>query len=402
MSERAAGEGISRARLILVAGWTLFVVHAYPGLVSPEAIAQLGGARSGEWVSGVEPAAVTALWSVIDFVIAGPFGMVAAASLCLLAGTFSLAKRGLSKVDETSAANGRKPIEGREPIERHAPIEAIEGHAPIEGRQRLRGREPIDCGLRVERLSAFIAVGVLLFPPVLVGMSIASGFMLFAGFAVFGLALIASDCRWARVVGLALFTLATTMRFGGWVGTLPLVFAMPLTGSIVRRVGIALVLWAATFAMAFGLGRVVEDRDTRERTTTINATISTDATTFGEALVAIPSPTSRDSQSLDSLRELEIQVGYARVQGATDAVMRGLRFMMIPIFWGVLGLALLVWLRRDRVLRWLLASGLAVEASQFYFAADGLYERSHWLVATVTISGAIAIVRALQREPDPA
>ncbi len=337
---------MSRTRWILLAGWTLFVIHAYPGLVSPAAIAELTNARTRDFVAGVEPAAVTALWAALDFVIAGPFGMIAAASLCLLGGTYSLAKR--SGVAETRAA--------------------------------------------------LLAACVLLFPPVLAGISIASGFMLFAGFSVLGTALVAGECRWARAGGLALLSLAATMRFGGAIGTLPLVFAMPLGGVLVRRVVIALGLWAATVAISFGLGRVV---------TTESPGASIDASgAFTEALVRIPSPTSRDSQPAEALRALDIQVGYGAVQGVTDAITRGARVAMTPILWCVLAIALLVWQRRDRrrsrSLVALLASGVAVEMSQLYFASDGLYERSHWLVATVAISGGIAIVRALRREPETA
>ena len=336
---------MSRPRLILLAGWTLFVIHAYPGLVSPETVIELGDARRHDFISGVEPASITALWAMLDFVIAGPFGMIAAASLTLLGGTYLLARR---------------------------------------------------CGI-AGRTAALVGAGVLLAPPVLAGTAIASGFALYAGLAALGCALVLADTRWQRGIGLALLALAAASRFGGAVGTLPLVLAMPLSGAAVRRVAIAVGLWAATIVVAVGLGWAVEDRDSGERAR------ASEATSFAEALVRVPSPTSRDTQPLAALRELEVQTGYAAVQRASDAVVRGLHVAMVPIAYCVLALALLVWLRRDRILRALLASGLAIEASQFYVAGDGLYERSHWLVTTVAISGAIAIAiaRKVRREPEP-
>ena len=47
-------------------------------------------------------------------------------------------------------------------------------------------------------------------------------------------------------------------------------------------------------------------------------------------------------------------------------------------------------------------SGLAVEFSQLYFASDGSYQRSHYLVATALLALGIAIARGLRRTPKPA
>lgn len=400
-------------RVILIAGWCAFIIHAYPGVMDPNAFAQLAQARSGV-IADPSPVAVM-LWSVSDHIIAGPFGLLAAASLMFLAGAFLIARRLVSS-----------------------------------------------------RCAAIVAVVTLLFPPVLAGVTIAGSYGLFTGAAQLGAALMLSRCRIARGAGLGLLSLAGALVDGGWLATLPLVLllATGLSGEAWKRRGIALGLWLVTLivgavanagladhdvaplAVADIAGTLAKAPDLDPKATRDilldGGLLDRDPQGFSRAhytpagldapLVVATTPAqiralerarralafdhsgaylehrlamleavldgapiaNRNTQPSEPLRAAEIPTGHSKLQGATNRVIElaSPTPLFSPWLYAVLALALLYRLREIRPLYTLLASGLAMELAALYWAFDDNFMRSHWLITCAVLVTGITVAGA--------
>jgi hypothetical protein len=77
-----------RPRTYLLAGWILFALGCYPGYLSTDGILQLYTVRSGDF-SDYAPV-MSALWSLLEYVLAGPFPMLALQSGLFLFGAFAI------------------------------------------------------------------------------------------------------------------------------------------------------------------------------------------------------------------------------------------------------------------------------------------------------------------------
>ena len=77
-----------RPRTYLFAGWLLFALGCYPGYLASDGILQLYTVRSGEF-SDYAPV-MTALWSLLEYVLAGPFPMLVVQSGLFLFGSFAI------------------------------------------------------------------------------------------------------------------------------------------------------------------------------------------------------------------------------------------------------------------------------------------------------------------------
>ncbi len=60
---------------ILIAGWLVFCLYCYPGLMTKDSFDQLAEARSGFFLDD-HPPVMAALWSITDHIVSGPFGML--------------------------------------------------------------------------------------------------------------------------------------------------------------------------------------------------------------------------------------------------------------------------------------------------------------------------------------
>lgn len=201
----AAGAASLRPRTILIAGWLVFLLYAYPGYMSSNSVDQLLDSRVGTFNDWHSPT-MTEVWRLLGFAIAGPFGMLALQSLLLLVGAYLLIAR-------TVAA----------------------------------------------RTAAVMASGLLVFPPVMATMAVIWQDSQMAGFLVAGLAAITSRRRSVQLCGLGLLVLASAMRVSAAFAVLPM-----LAGGLTlhvdrttparwRRCTIALVAWAAVWLGAVGL-----------------------------------------------------------------------------------------------------------------------------------------------------
>lgn len=159
------------SRRILIAGWLVFLLFAYPGYMTIESVDQLMDARSrsnSDWYAPV----LSVIWRWVHHVIAGPAGMLVLQSGLFLAGLHALLRRGLP-----------------------------------------------------ERQAAVAAIAILCFPPVAAPLAVIWRDAHLAGLLLAGAAALASDRRGVRIGGLALLVLGTTMRDAAAIAVLPLVLA---------------------------------------------------------------------------------------------------------------------------------------------------------------------------------
>jgi hypothetical protein len=187
---------------ILLIGWGLFLVYAYPGLLSFDSIYQLREARKGVY-SNWHPPAMAALWRLVECVVAGPVGMLLLQSTAFLAGAYLLFRRHLSA-----------------------------------------------------RAAALMASLLLLFPPVGTTMAVIWKDSQMLGYLLLGTAWLLSERRRVRFAGLAMLTVASMMRHNGFTITLPIVILMfewaPRLG-FWRRYAIAAAAWLGITAVSFGV-----------------------------------------------------------------------------------------------------------------------------------------------------
>jgi hypothetical protein len=194
---------------ILAAAWLVFVLYAYPGIMSIDSFDQLQEARAWFFTDS-HPPAMAALWGAIDHVVPGPFGLLAIQSACLVAGLFLILRRAL---------------------------------API--------------------VAAACTSVVFLFPPIAAPMAVIWKDCLMAGFLVLGLGLVLDDRRGPRIAGLVALMLGTAMRYNAFAATLPLIVLLfewrPGQRALVRY-GTAVAAWIAITAAALGINSLLADR----------------------------------------------------------------------------------------------------------------------------------------------
>ena len=195
---------------VLAIGWIVFILYAYPGVMTMDSFDQLFDGRA-RFYTDSHPPAMAALWGLFDRVVPGPFPMLALQGTCLLAGLYLI----LCRV------------------------------------------------MRRER-AAIAAVVVFLFPPVLVPMAVIWKDCVMAGFLVLGIAALFDDRRWVRLVGLGAFAAATAMRYNAFAATLPLVvmlFEWQRGQRWLVRTSIAVGAWIAVTGAAFAVNTLLVDRE---------------------------------------------------------------------------------------------------------------------------------------------
>lgn len=203
-------ERIATPPRILLFGWSLFVVYAYPGFMSYDSIVQLTQARKLEPIGDWHPPMMAELWRLTDHVIAGPFPMLVIQSSTFLVGVYSLFGRVM------------KP-----------------------------------------RAAAITACCVLVFPPILAPMAVIWKDSQMAGFLVAGIAALLSDRRRWRIAGWFLLGASTAMRYNAAAATLPIIglLAFRDVAPTWKRAVFAGAAWIAVTLAALGANRVATQRE---------------------------------------------------------------------------------------------------------------------------------------------
>jgi hypothetical protein len=194
---------------ILAIGWVALIVYAYPGLMTQDSFDHLREARAGVFTDS-HPPAIDLLWRWVDYVIAGPFGMLVIQSVTFLLGLYLVLQRTFTP-----------------------------------------------------RRAAWLAVGLFVFPPVMTPMAVIWKDCVMAGFLMLGIGGLSDARRWVRVASLAALGAGIAVRYNGFAATLPIVVLgfewRPGLGGW-RRYAIAAAAWLAITIAAFGLNAAITDQ----------------------------------------------------------------------------------------------------------------------------------------------
>ncbi|HEY1551898.1 MAG TPA: hypothetical protein VGG28_28930 [Kofleriaceae bacterium] len=202
---------IQSPRIVLALGWLGFVIYAFPGYMSFDSIYQLNEARRGVLSDG-HPPAMAELWRWVEYLIAGPFGMLIIQSVAFLVGVYLV----LSPRMRPSTA-------------------------------------------------AIIASLVLWFPPIAGLMAVIWKDGQMSGFLMLGTGLVISQSRGMRIAGLVAFLMATLMRHNALLMTGPLIFFCFVWNERHRwwqRYGVAVAAWLAVTLSAQVITTALTDKKT--------------------------------------------------------------------------------------------------------------------------------------------
>jgi hypothetical protein len=406
---RAALEEAVTPHRILVLGWLVFMLYAYPGHINLAGAEMLIDARYAS-ISDMHSPMMTELWRIVNIVWTGPPSMLFLQSGLLLFGAFVLFKRAMS-----------------------------------------------------ERAAAICAASLLVFPPVMATMAVISSDAMLAGMLVATAAMFGSARRWVHCVGLFLGFLACGMRDGAWIAAGPIiVFGFTWDKRRLWRYAIAANAWVVATLLAFGLSYVLVDRVTEQNDAvravvdiagtiartgelsdaevqtlapgvrfTPNADLQTHARTSPTKLIAQVKPADVDALITARERVRDHDFGawvktrlfqwkelllhskgvyindnvsrdhrFAAAHAARNSPVQKLLaklarlFQRTPLFWPIVYLILamlaLPFARRYAVF---LASGIALELSLVLTEYDIEYRYSTWLIVS-TLVALVLIVRA--------
>ncbi|HWO27061.1 MAG TPA: hypothetical protein VNO30_50370 [Kofleriaceae bacterium] len=195
---------------VLAAGWAFLIVYAFPGVMTLDSFDHLDEARRGVYTDA-HPPAINLLWRVVDYVIAGPFGMLVIQSGCFLVGLYAVLRRALGP-----------------------------------------------------RGAAWATTLVYVVPPVMGPFAVIWKDPLMAGFLMLGAAALLSARRGVRIAGLAAMAAATALRYNAFAATLPLVvllFEWRPGLPRLRRYAISTAAWLAVTLGAQRFNAAIVDHE---------------------------------------------------------------------------------------------------------------------------------------------
>jgi len=194
-------------RAILLVGWVLALIYAFPGIMTMDSLDQLREARDGVLTDG-HPPALAAIIHVVDAIISGPFGMLLIQTSAFLVGAYWILRRALPP-----------------------------------------------------RAAALAACLVLLYPPVLAPMAVIWKDCLMAGMFLLGAGAQFSERRWAKLAGLACIGVATAVRYNAFAAAMPLIVLLVAWPGITgwRRYALATTAWLALTFGSFALNAALTD-----------------------------------------------------------------------------------------------------------------------------------------------
>lgn len=421
-------------RTVLLLGYTVFLLWAYPGYMSTDSVNQLTEARTGVFSDG-NPPLMAAEWYVLDRIISGPLLMLLLQSILFLGGLYVIFRRFVS-----------------------------------------------------ERAAAWTAIGVLLFPPVMTTVAVIWKDTQMAAYLVAGIAGLIQPKRKHRLIGLGLLLAACLMRHNAFAAAAPLIGILFEWKNPIRwykrlaMIGIAAVL---AFGALLGAGKLLA-RNHMRLTPVFHDILGMvaygdehDDAKLREILRGTPLAFDHDIQAR-ARRCFELRGAWRVVYGGDDRLFdppqneeqwdalyrawkellkrdpgsyvashwavfklvigvderprapvydlfievpaqrnqaqhesypsiaqqrmhRVLYFladdtpMFKPWIYAVLGLLLLVALCRDRLTLALLVSGFLYELSFVPAFAEPDYRYSHWMITTVVVSAVLLVIQRWQR-----
>lgn len=201
-------------RRILVGGWLVFMLYAFPGYLQADGVEQLLDSRYGQF-SDRHSVVMTQLWRVVGIFITGPAGMLTLQSLLFLLGAYSLLRRELT-----------------------------------------------------DRWAAIATICLILFPPIMAALAVVSAHVQLVGFLLAATAALASERPAWRWAGLGLAVIACGMRDGASLAAFPIVVALFRWRDSTRRshrLAIAVTAWLIVVLAAAALDWALVDVPTDRR-----------------------------------------------------------------------------------------------------------------------------------------
>ncbi|MGE0395416.1 MAG: hypothetical protein AB7T06_01720 [Kofleriaceae bacterium] len=185
-------------RSVLLLGGALFLLYAFPGWMSTDSAVQLLEARSGRF-SDAHPPLMSAMWRYLDMIVAGPILMLLLQLSLFLGGLYFILRR---------------------------IVEA--------------------------RPAAWIAIGILLFPPVMTPMAVIWKDSQMAAFLIAGIAGVVQPRTRYRLLGAVLLVLACALRHNALAAVVPLVVVLVNFSKWARWQRVALAVGGGAMVVAGG------------------------------------------------------------------------------------------------------------------------------------------------------
>jgi hypothetical protein len=193
-------------RTVLLLGYVLFLLWSFPGYMSTDSEVQLAEARSGVF-SNAHPPFMAAEWRLLDAIVSGPVLMLLLQGALFLGGLYAILRTVTSP-----------------------------------------------------RAAAWIAIGILMFPPVLTVFAVVWKDSQMAAYAVAGIGALLSPRLRIRVIGLVLLVVAASLRHNAAAGIVPIVFFLfEWRGGMGwwKRIAVAVVAIALVVGAMSGLSRLL-------------------------------------------------------------------------------------------------------------------------------------------------
>lgn len=192
---------MARPSVIVLVGWLVLLIYAYPGQMTDASFEAMRQARS-PFFAPENPPGWSAMWRWIELVFAGPFPMFVVQSAAFAIGAFTILRRAMT-----------------------------------------------------ERTAALAVAGLLVFPPLTVPLAVIWSHSLMVGLLALGTAALLSEHRRVHLAGLVLLLLATVAQPHALLATLPLILALAHVrpeSAGGKRIAHAAVTWLVITAAALG------------------------------------------------------------------------------------------------------------------------------------------------------
>ena len=414
-------------RQILCVGWIVFGLGAYPGYMTTDGVLQLYTVRSGDY-SDYSPV-MSAIWGALEYIVSGPFPMLALQSGLFLFGLQALLARILTPRAAALTAIGVLMV---------PPVYSV--MAVIWPDALMAGALLAGCAAALDTRRSWKVFGA-----VLIAIAIACRPDVKLAVIPLAFAVVPAQVWWRRTaiaVGLAL-GLSVVAGFANWAlyivdtHTPQQLAYVDVTGTMRRAklkkievldaafAGVPIVdhstfktqLLAASDALnwrplIFGDKRLFEPILTDEQETALAADRRAVITHHTKAYLvhrwamtrALLEITGAGPQIVDDFGDFDLLAPLHHRASSSDwqrdwqVVVRWTAPLFRPWIWLVLAIVAIVLARRRPLLRVFAISGVVYEVVMCFLAPAGEYRYSHWLVTTACITlAALAVARKWAR-----
>ena len=410
-------------RQFLCAGWIVFTLGAYPGYLTGDGVVQLYTVRSGDY-SDYSPV-MTALWGALEYVVSGPFPMLALQSGLFLFGLQAVLARVLTPraAALTAAAVLMLPpvysvmaVIWPDALMAGALLAGFAGALDRRRSWKIAGGALIAIAIacRPEIKLALIPLAFSVVPPQVwwrrsaIAVGLVLGLSVVAGLANWTLAVVdtytSQDLGYVDLVG--------TMRRTKLkkIEVLDAAFAgLPIADHSTFKAKLLSGSDATNWwPLAHGEKRMFDPVVTDEQASALAADRRAAIThhfkaylvhrwAMARALLELNGPGAQivdDFGDFDLLAPLHHRASSSDWQRGWRAIVRATAPVFRPWLWLVLAIVGLVLGRRRPLVLALATSGLLYEVVMSFLAPVGDFRYSHWLVTTAAISiAAIALAR---------